>query len=84
MSQIRHVKVFRLVMQDSVEERLVSLQKAKKVLGKGIMEKLSVKEQEKTLELKTYKSLMEINDEDWCGEFDDDSFIIDDDDMSFD
>jgi SNF2 family DNA or RNA helicase len=83
VTQERDVKVFRLVMQDSVEERLVSLQKTKKILGKGAMEKLS-KEEEENLQIATYKSLLEIKDGDWCDTFeDDDSFIIDDKDMSF-
>jgi SNF2 family DNA or RNA helicase len=82
VTQERAVKVFRLVMQDSVEERLLTLQKVKKVLGKGSMEKLSKKEEE-NLQLKTYKSLLEIEDGDWRDTFeDDDSFIIDDDEMT--
>lgn len=63
-------------MEDSIEERMVTLQRSKAALGKGSMEKLSVKE-EKRAKLTAMKDLFEIKDDEsdiWS----DDDFIMDD------
>ncbi|KAL7566768.1 hypothetical protein ACA910_019365 [Epithemia clementina (nom. ined.)] len=92
MGQTREVRIYRLVMTNSIEERLVSVQSRKAALGKGSMEKLSAKE-EKRAKLTAMKDLFEIDDAvcsssvDFWGEFtdSDDDFIVgdvDDDDES--
>lgn len=41
VGQKRPVRVYRLVMAGSIEERMLLIQKAKSALGKGTMAKLS-------------------------------------------
>lgn len=47
IGQRRPVRVYRLLMADSIEERMVGLQDAKAALGKGSLEKLSPEEKRK-------------------------------------
>jgi SNF2 family DNA or RNA helicase len=44
IGQKRPVRVYRFVMKDSLEERMLNIQEAKLALGKGSMEKLSAEE----------------------------------------
>ena len=41
------MRVYRLLMKDSIEERMVALQVNKQLLGKGSMEKLKEEEKRK-------------------------------------
>ena len=43
MGQKRPVRVYRFVMKDTVEERMLTIQGSKAALGKGTMKKLSCK-----------------------------------------
>lgn len=61
VGQKRSVRVYRLVMKDSIEERLLNVQKAKSTLGKGTMTKLT-KAEEKIAKLTGLKDLFEIDD----------------------
>jgi SWI/SNF-related matrix-associated actin-dependent regulator of chromatin subfamily A3 len=47
LGQKRDVRVYRLVMKDSIEERIIALQEAKAALGKGTMQKLKPEEKRK-------------------------------------
>ena len=77
LGQKRKVRVYSFVMKDSIEERLIILQKAKAALGKGSMEKLCHRE-ERRAKLTAMKDLFEIVDvEDYYDsedEFIEDSF----------
>ena len=79
LGQTRPVSVFRFVMKDSIEERLVSIQSRKAALGKGSMEKLSAKE-EKRAQLTAMEDLFDVNiggDRFWDEFADsDDEFIV--------
>mmetsp|Transcript_48711 Transcript_48711/g.54492 ORF Transcript_48711/g.54492 Transcript_48711/m.54492 type:complete len:756 (-) Transcript_48711:139-2406(-) len=59
MGQTRPVRVYRLVMKDTIEERLLNVQKAKSALGKGTMAKLTVAE-EKLAKITSLKDLFQI------------------------
>lgn len=61
LGQKRRVRVYSLVMKDSIEERMIALQKAKAALGKGSMERLSPRE-ERRAKLTAMKDLFEIVD----------------------
>lgn len=71
LGQKRKVRVYSLVMKDSIEERMISLQKAKAALGKGSMEKLSAKE-ERRAKLTAMRDLFEIVDKNDLYDSDDD------------
>jgi SNF2 family DNA or RNA helicase len=71
LGQKRKVRVYSLVMKDSIEERMISLQKSKAALGKGSMEKLSPRE-ERRAKLTAMKDLFEIVDEADLNDSDDD------------
>lgn len=60
-------------MEDSIEERMVTLQSAKAALGKGSMEKLTPSE-ERRAKLTAMKDLFEIVDAEDAYESDDDFF----------
>ena len=47
IGQTRQVKVIRLIMKDSIEERFLNLQNAKEALGKGSLQKLSKEDRQK-------------------------------------
>jgi len=65
ISQERPVRVYRLIMKDSIEERLVRLQEAKAALGKGALQKLDPHEKRKA-RLTTLRDLFEVPvDEEW-------------------
>jgi SWI/SNF-related matrix-associated actin-dependent regulator of chromatin subfamily A3 len=66
IGQKRPVRVMRLLMKDSIEERFVDLQDAKATLGKGAMEKLSPEEKRKA-RLTALCDLFEVKDlpEEW-------------------
>jgi len=52
----------RFVMKDSIEERMIRVQKAKAALGKGSMERLS-KDEEKLAGIATMKDLFQLDEE---------------------
>jgi len=54
MGQTRPVKVFRMIMRGTIEERMLGIQRAKAALGKGTMARLSPAE-EKTAKMTTLK-----------------------------
>ena len=65
ISQKRPVRVYRLIMKDSIEERLCRLQESKAALGKGAMEKLAPEEKRKA-RLTTLRDLFQVPpDEEW-------------------
>jgi hypothetical protein len=69
VGQTRPVRVYRLVMKDTIEERLLNVQKAKAALGKGSLQKLNIQE-EKMAKVTTLKDLFAIKSgidsgEDW-------------------
>lgn len=80
MGQTRPVKIYRLVMAESMEGKLIKLQQQKAAMGKGSLEKLSAKEQ-KRAKMTAMKDLFEIKEVDDCeGDFyydSDDDFIVD-------
>jgi SNF2 family DNA or RNA helicase len=47
IGQTRDVQVFRFVMKDSLEERVVNLQEAKNLQAKGAVQKLMAEEKRK-------------------------------------
>lgn len=57
IGQRRDVKVFRFVMKDSIEERMVSIQRMKSMQAKGAMQKLT-KEELKASRMSELKSLL--------------------------
>lgn len=59
----RPVRVYRLVMRGTVEERMLKVQKAKATLGEGSMRKLS-RAEEKIAKLTTLKDLFQIKSRD--------------------
>lgn len=59
LGQTRPVRVVRFVMADSIEDRLVKVQRAKAALGKGSLEKLSA-EEERQAKPTALKDLFEI------------------------
>ena len=63
MGQTRDVRVFRFVMKDTIEERMLDVQKMKSALGKGTMQKLSAAE-EKVAKLTGLKDLFQIKEKD--------------------
>ncbi|CAB9512414.1 regulator of chromatin subfamily A member 3-like 1 [Seminavis robusta] len=69
MGQQRPVRIYRLVMRGSVEERMLAVQRAKATMGKGTMKKLSASE-EKLAKMTGLKDLFQINEEA------DDNFIV--------
>lgn len=66
ISQKREVRVYRLLMKDSLEEKMVALQDAKAMLGKGSLEKLQPEEKRKA-RLTALMDLFSITEEevDW-------------------
>lgn len=62
LSQTRAVRVYRLVMKGTIEERMLDVQKAKSTLGKGTMAKLSNAE-EKIAKMTGIKDLFQIKAE---------------------
>ena len=62
IGQTRPVRVYRLVMKDSIEERLIKMQNMKSALGKGTMTKLS-KQEESLAKVTSLKDLFEIDDD---------------------
>lgn len=62
LSQTRAVRVYRLVMKGTIEERMLDVQKAKSTLGKGTMAKLS-KAEEKIAKMTGIKDLFQIKAE---------------------
>lgn len=83
LGQERPVQVYRLIMKNSVEERMFAMQKSKQMVGKGALEKLSKKEEQK-LKVMDFRSLMGIEESCLHDDFDDeDSFIFDDSNMAF-
>jgi SWI/SNF-related matrix-associated actin-dependent regulator of chromatin subfamily A3 len=67
ISSTRPVRVYRMVMADSLEQRMLGLQKAKEMLGKGIMERLSQAEKRKAriTALRDLFELPENLEQDW-------------------
>lgn len=61
IGQKRDVRVYRMVMRDSLEERMLSVQRAKEALGKGSMEKLSADEK-KRARLTTLMDLFKVSE----------------------
>ena len=61
IGQERDVRVYRLLMKDTLEERLVRLQDAKAALGKGSIERLDPHEKRKA-KLTALQDLFEIAD----------------------
>jgi SNF2 family DNA or RNA helicase len=59
VGQTRSVRVYRLMMKDTIEERLLDVQKAKAALGKGSLQKLNIQE-EKMAKITTLKDLFAI------------------------
>eukprot|EP00536_Pseudo-nitzschia_multiseries_P013974 jgi/Psemu1/327386/estExt_fgenesh1_pg.C_6390001 len=57
IGQIRPVTIYRFVMKDSLEERIVALQSAKSVQAKGAMQKLKAEEKKQT-RLRDLKGLL--------------------------
>jgi len=62
VGQTRPVRCIRLVMKDSIEERMIKVQQAKSALGKGSMERLS-RDEERVAKLTAMKDLLEIKDD---------------------
>ena len=81
LGQTRAVRVFRFVMQDTIEERLLSIQSRKAAMGKGSMEMLSNKELQRA-KVTAMKDLFQIDesgagDNFWSDFTDsDDEFIV--------
>ena len=69
IGQKRTVRVHRLLMHGSMEERMVKLQEAKATLGKGSLEKLTPMEKRRA-RLTALKDLFEIEDkvQEWSSE----------------
>ena len=63
-SQTRPVRVYRLVMKDSIEERMIHLQQNKLMLAKGSMEKFANDEEKQQARLTALKDLFQVHDED--------------------
>jgi hypothetical protein len=87
IGQTRPVTVLLLVMEDSIEERMIQLQQAKAALGKGSLEKLSPTEQRQA-RLTALKDLFQIANSmfdapDWDHTLDDDYVEDDDDEATF-
>lgn len=61
LGQARPVHVFRFVMKNTIEERMLKVQEAKATLGKGTMTKLSAAE-EKVAKVTSLKDLFEIQE----------------------
>lgn len=82
MGQTRPVKIYRLVMAESIEGKLIKLQQRKAAMGKGSLEKLSAKEQERA-KVTAMRDLFDTTEQKDCkGDFyydSDDDFILDDD-----
>ena len=92
IGQTRNVKVIRLIIKDSLEERMVQLQEAKSALGKGSMQKLT-KEERKKARITALKDLFQVEEDlnqKWEGWYKDEEeeddngqdlagFIVDDD-----
>ena len=60
MVQKLNVRVYRFVMKDTIEERMLKTQKAKQALGKGTMTKLS-REEEEMAKVTSLRDLFQIN-----------------------
>lgn len=76
IGQKRPVSVVRFVIENSIEERMITLQQSKAALGKGTLEKLTRKEQQKA-RLTAVRDLFQIDDTATQADWD---FIVDDDD----
>jgi SNF2 family DNA or RNA helicase len=63
-SQTRPVRVYRLVMKDSIEERMIRLQNNKLMLAKGSIEKFESEDEKKQARLTALKDLFEITQDD--------------------
>jgi len=63
IGQKREVRVYRMLMKDSLEEKMVDLQDAKAALGKGSLEKLTDEEKRKA-RLTALLDLFSITNED--------------------
>lgn len=59
IGQTRPVHVTRFVMKDSIEDRLIEVQKSKALLGKGSMERLT-KDEERRAKVATLKDIFEL------------------------
>ncbi|CAB9515840.1 ISWI chromatin-remodeling complex ATPase ISW2 [Seminavis robusta] len=73
IGQTRPVRVYQLVMEDSIEQRMLSVQEAKTALGNGSVRKLS-KEESKKARLTALRDLFQVNiaEQNWHGHFDED------------
>ena len=67
ISSKKPVRVYRLVMEDTLEARMLQLQDAKELLGKGAMERLSPAEKRKArlTQLRDLFELPENMEQDW-------------------
>lgn len=63
-SQTRPVRVYRLVMKDSIEERMINLQQNKLMLAKGSMEKFENDEEKQQARLTALVDLFQVHAED--------------------
>ena len=67
ISSKKPVRCYRLVMKDTLEHRMLGLQDAKELLGKGAMERLSREEKRKArlTQLRDLFQLPETLEQDW-------------------
>lgn len=59
VGQVRPVRVYHFIMKDTIEERMVQMQKAKALLGKGTMTRLN-KDEEKLAKIPDIKDLLQL------------------------
>jgi SNF2 family DNA or RNA helicase len=57
--------VYRLVMKDSIEERMIRLQNNKLMLAKGSLEKFANDEEKRQARLTALKDLFQVEEDDW-------------------
>ena len=67
ISSKKPVRIYRLVMDNTLEQRMLALQDAKELLGKGAMERLSTAEKRKArlTHLRDLFELPENMEQDW-------------------
>lgn len=64
IGQTRPVRVYRLVMKESIEERMINLQLNKLMLAKGSMQKFDNEEEKKLARLTALKDLFQVTESD--------------------
>jgi SNF2 family DNA or RNA helicase len=71
IGQTRPVRAYRLIMKDTLEERMIKVQENKTALGKGSMQKLTLEER-RLAKLTALKDLFAVDDEEenWQGVYD--------------